>query len=165
MVPGMVKKLGAMKYVYSMEGLVLIALAYAPGLHWNALWQVALAMMVCVTAFRLPYGLWRAWRDFQLPGLLLAKALARCGGIMLLLLGIALGLRATTGNLAPLAQVAINGSLYAALAVPIVYLLGLPPEPKLKVRELLDRMLTKCRLRPGVSGPKRPDKVEHTHLQ
>ena len=135
-IPGTTKRLGAMKYVYVFEGLLVVSLAFLPVLHWHFHWQVALAMLICVAGFRLPYGMWRTWKDLQIPALVLLNTLARCGAVLLTLLAIALALRGATASLKPLAQVGINGALYGLLSLAVVFFLGLPPELKQRARQI-----------------------------
>ena len=151
MVPGMTKQLGKMKYVYLLEGGMMAGLAYLPCLRLRAYWQVALILLVFVSLFRLPYGLWRTWRDLQIPGPVLAKALARIFGVVLLLLAFAQVLRCATAHWKPLTQVLINGLVFSAVALPAVYFISLPLEPRQRIRQALRRILEIFALTSGAS--------------
>jgi hypothetical protein len=139
MVSGTTKRLGRMKYVYLMEGGIMTGLAYLPFFRLRAYWQVVLVLLVFVSLFRLPYGLWRTWRDLQIPVSELAKALARTFGVTVLLLSLALVLRATTAHWNPVMQVSVNAVIFAVVALPTVYFLSLPLEPRQRVQQALRR--------------------------
>jgi glucan phosphoethanolaminetransferase (alkaline phosphatase superfamily) len=128
-----------MKYVYLMEGGIMTGLAYLPFLRLRAYWQVVLILLVCVSLFRLPYGLWRTWRDLQIPVSALANALARTFGVTVLLLSLALVLRTATAHWNPVMQVSVNAVVFAVVALPAVYFLSLPLEPRQRVQQALRR--------------------------
>ncbi len=130
------KHVGAMKFVYFLEGAVLMALAYLPFPHLRAHWQVALALFLCVSLFRLPYGCFRAWRDMEIPALVLARMLLLVFGISLALLATATGLRVLTAHLRAPWQLAVNVPVYGLIALPLVYALGLPPQSQQRLRAL-----------------------------
>jgi hypothetical protein len=140
MVPGTTKRLGNMKYVYVLEGGIMVGLAYLPCLRLQTYWQVALILLVFVSLFRLPYGLWRTWRDLQIPGPVLAKALARTFVVALLLLAFAQVLRSATCYWKPLTQVLINALVYSVVALPAVYSIGLPLESRQRVQQTWRRI-------------------------
>ena len=139
MVPGMTKRLGNMKFVYFSEGFLLIGLACVAMLHWQHHWQVALLLLICVSLFRLPYGLARAVSDLQLPGRLLAGTLVQLGVMLAALLAVSLALRLATASLNPWAQLAINGIGYSLVALPVFYRFGLPGDARAQVNLQLNR--------------------------
>ena len=141
MVPGMTKHLGSMKFVYVLEGGLMVGLAYLPFARFQEFWQVAGVLLVFECLFRFPYGLWRTWRDLQIPGNVLATALGRAFGVACLLLGLAVVLRTASRQWPPLAQVAFNGFVYAVFALPAVYYLSLPVEPRQRILQALQRRL------------------------
>jgi O-antigen/teichoic acid export membrane protein len=60
------KKVGAMRYVFFIEGLVFASAALL-GVRRGGLPAVILCSIVCSTCFSGAYGLWRASRYFELP--------------------------------------------------------------------------------------------------
>jgi O-antigen/teichoic acid export membrane protein len=60
------KKVGAMRYVFFIEGLVFTSAALL-SVRWGGLPAVILCSIVCSTCFSGAYGLWRASRYFGLP--------------------------------------------------------------------------------------------------
>ncbi len=141
MVPGMTKHLGSMTFVYLTEGGLMVALAFLPFVRLGAFWQVALVLLVFECLFRFPYGLWRTWRDLQIPIRVLAAALARTFGVATLLLCVAGVLRKVTAPLSPIAQVVINGLVYVAIALPAIYYISLPGEPRHRIYQAVLRRL------------------------
>ena len=140
-VPGTTKHLGSMKFVYLLEGGIMVGLAYAPFVHFQAYWQVALALLVFECLFRFPYGLWRTWRDLAIPARVLANALGRTFGVAALLLCVAVLLRNTTGHWTQITQIAINGLIYCLVALPVVYYVSLPLEPRERILQATLRRL------------------------
>jgi O-antigen/teichoic acid export membrane protein len=140
MVPGTTKRLGNMKYVYALEGSIMAGLAYLPFFRVRAYWQVVLVVLVFVSLFRLPYGLWRTWRDLRIPWSVLAKALARTFGVTVLLLGLALVLRTATSHWRPVIQLSVNSLVFVVVALPAVYFISLPLEPRQRVQQALRRI-------------------------
>jgi hypothetical protein len=138
-IPGTTKRLGAMKYVYISEGLMVVVLAYIPLITWHSQWQVALALLLCVSGFRLPYGAVRTSQELRLPIMVLARTLGRCLSVLAILLAIASATRRITSPFQPVLQVALNAILYLLLSIPIVYLLGLPSSLKLTAKEFIKR--------------------------
>jgi O-antigen/teichoic acid export membrane protein len=141
MVPGMTKRLGIMKFVYLFEGVLVAGLAYVPFFYLQTPWQVALVLLLGVSLFRFPYGLYRTCRDLQIPAVVLGKLLGRAGGVALALLAIALVLRQATVHFNPVLQVALNGPAYALVALPLAYQFALPPEPRRRILETLQKIL------------------------
>jgi hypothetical protein len=139
MVPGITKRLGNMKFVYFSEGTLLVGLACVSILHWRYHWQVALLLLVCVSLFRLPYGLARTGSDLQLPGRLLAGTLVKLAVMLGALLAVSLGLRFATASLNPWAQLAINGFGFGLVALPVFYRFGLPADAREKVNRAVCR--------------------------
>ena len=162
MVPGMTKQLGAMKYVYALEGLVPVALAYTPGLRWISPWHVALLLVLCVAIFRLPYGLARTCRDAQIPISTLLKELGRVGTGLVLLAASALALRYITTALRPLVQVLLNGTLYSIISLPVLYKFVLPPSAKQMVQQFLPKAFARFI---ADSAPAPGSKAQHNGLQ
>lgn len=140
MVPGMTKRLGRMKYVYVLEGSLMAGLAYLPGFRLETYWQVALILLLFVSLFRLPYGVWRTWRDLQIPGPVLAKALARTLGVALMLLVFAQVLRSATAHWNLVIQVSINALVFSLVALPVVYFISLPLEPRQRIQQAWRRI-------------------------
>lgn len=60
------KKVGAMRYVFFVEGLVFAGAALLT-IRWGGLPAVILCSIVCSTCFSGAYGLWRVSRYFQVP--------------------------------------------------------------------------------------------------
>jgi O-antigen/teichoic acid export membrane protein len=162
MVPGMTKQLGAMKYVYALEGLVPVALAYTPGLRWISQWQVALLLVLCVAVFRLPYGLARTCRDAQIPISTLLKELGRVGTGLVLLAACALALRYSTTTLRPLVQVLLNGTLYSIISLPVFYKFVLPSSAKQMIQQFLRKAFARFS---ADSAPAPASKAQHNGLQ
>jgi O-antigen/teichoic acid export membrane protein len=140
-VPGMTKHLGSMKFVYLLEGAIMVGLAYVPFVHVQAYWQLALLLLVFECLFRFPYGLWRTWRDLEVPARVLANALGRTFGVAALLLCVAGVLRQTTSHWTQITQIVINGLVYALVALPAVYCLSLPFEPRQRILQAMRRRL------------------------
>jgi O-antigen/teichoic acid export membrane protein len=162
MVPGMTKQLGAMKFVYVFEGALVAGLAYVPAFPLKTAWQVALVLLLGVSIFRLPYGLYRAWRDLRFPAGVLSGVIARVASVALLLLAIALLLRKATSSLTPLMQIAINALVYGLIALPVAYGLGLPLEPRQRIVHTLQRVLPRWPLSRLSTPPAPPDKAART---
>lgn len=162
MVPAITKQLGAMKFVWLLEGALVAGLAYFPFFPLNAAWQVALVLLLGVSCFRFPYGLFRAWRDLQFPAAVLGRFLARAGSVTLLLLAVALILRKATSPLAPWLQVAVNALVYGLIALPVAYGLGLPSEPRQRILDVLQRILPRWPFSALSAPPAPPDKAAHT---
>jgi hypothetical protein len=91
--------------------------------------------------FRFPYGLSRAWRDLELSGSVLGGALARVFGTAAFLLCVAVVLRKATQDWSPLAQLVVNGLVYAAVALPTIYYVSLPHEPRQRIYSAILRRL------------------------
>ncbi len=130
MVPAMTKHLGSMKFVYLLEGGILIGLAYLPFVNLREYWQVALLLLVFECVFRFPYGLWRAWRDLNIPARSLAGNLGRAFGVCLFLLAVAALMRKATSHWSPLVQVIVNALVCGGISLPAVYFIGLPSEAR-----------------------------------
>jgi O-antigen/teichoic acid export membrane protein len=164
MVPGMTKQLGAMKYVYALEGLVPAALAYLPGVHWTSQWQVALLLVLCVSVFRLPYGLARTCRDAQIPISTLLKEMGRLAIGLVILAASALALRYSTTPLRPLAQLVVNGTLYSMVSLAIAYKFFLPPSAKPWVQQFLRKTFPRF-IVTADSSPAPANKAQHNDLR
>ncbi len=140
-VPGMSKHLGSMAFVYMFEGGLLVAIAFAPFGQLRGYWEVALILLLFEILFRFPYGLWRTWRDLQIPARTLGVALGRLFGVTLFLLGVAFLLRLATASWRPLSQVVVNGLVFCLVALPAIYCTSLPHEPRRRILDAVRRRL------------------------
>jgi O-antigen/teichoic acid export membrane protein len=161
MTPGITKRLGIMKFVYFSEGAILMAIVYLPFTHLQTYWQIALILLLGLSLFRLPYGLFRTKRDLEISMPELLKTLGRVLGIAFFLLLLALGLRTATGSLDLIPQLIANSVTYGVAGAAAVYLVGLPPEIRERIRGIYYRLLR----RENVIPPGPPHKGVHTDRQ
>lgn len=139
MVPGITKRVGSMKYVYVLEGLAMVALAYMPFPPIRREWQVAMVLVAAVAVFRFPYGVARACKDLAITGRELGGFLGRCTASAAALLALALLLHCLTVKQRSLTQVLVNGVSFSVLALPCLYAISLPSEIKSRIRLGLGR--------------------------
>ena len=133
MIPGIVKQVGAMKYVFLSEGLVLIALACYSFPFINSPAGVALVILLAIFLFRLPYGIYRAKEDMGIaPGNILTVIAKVLLLLLLLILG-TVAIHVLTRGLSPTMQLISNLLLYTLVGVPITFFLGLSSEVKEKL--------------------------------
>ncbi len=141
MTPGMTKHVGAMKYVYVLQGACLVGLAYLPFVVLKSLWMVALLLLAFELTFRFPYGFYRTHKDLGISIQALAQALIRNAIVLLVLLMLALLLRTATSTMSALFQVLLNSAIYTLIALPLVYLIGLPSGPRMRIQQAIKRRL------------------------
>ena len=139
MVPGITKRLQAMKCFYVSEGAALVALAYLPAGYIRDHWLVGLAMLLAVAAFRLAYGLTRAHRDLHIPWRVLAWTAGRALGVAASLLAVGTGLRLITAPLPGLTQLCLCLAVFGLVALPVAYFVGCPAEYQALLRAQLRR--------------------------
>lgn len=125
-----------MKFIYISEGAALMIIVYVPFLRVQSHWQVPLILIIAISLFRLPYGVFRTSRDLKIPTSLLIKTFAQIVGVAALLVGIAWTLRTLTTSFPPVPQMVITGAVYTAFGIFAVYFISLPEEARERIRTI-----------------------------
>jgi len=150
MTPGITKYVGAMKYAYLLQGLCLAGLAVTRQVRFESVLAVGVLLLVSELAFRFNYGFWRTGVDLKLSFGTLFKPVAKHSGIFIVLMGLGLGVHFIPVQLAPVWEIFFKATIYGLFALPILLLVGLPPEIKRRIRELGSNIRTKIRgITPG----------------
>jgi len=135
------KRVGFMRYIYFIEGLVLVVSALLAAKFWG-LPGVILCSVLCSTLFSLPYGLWRTSRYFNIPFVEVALVWQKpLGKTLLAFVPAALiGGWAASHLPGPLTRLGANLALSASLGAYVLLRYGTPKALK---EELIDRAPTK----------------------
>jgi O-antigen/teichoic acid export membrane protein len=131
------KKIGFMRYVYFVEGVVFVALALVAAPLWGFVGIIA-SSVLCSLCFSCAYGIWRVSRYFELPFRSVAFGWLLSMGRVILMFGpiAAVTWFLTRGLADPFLRLGFRGMVCASAGLAIFVRLGLSPALQ---RELLDR--------------------------
>jgi O-antigen/teichoic acid export membrane protein len=122
------RQIGAMRYLYFVEGCCFVALSLLLGYRWG-LPGIIGCSIVCTLLFSCLFGLWRSSRYFHLQFLDLAVEWVRPSlKFAVVLVPVALILWFATAGLPALWRLAIHGVVMAFVGGILFLRLGLPPE-------------------------------------
>jgi O-antigen/teichoic acid export membrane protein len=122
----MTKRVGNMRYVYFMEGVVFVAMSFLVA-RWGGLPAIIGSSILCTTVFSCAYGIWRISRFFEVPfGEVALDWLRPMFKVLMFYLPVA-GL--TWWLLAPasgLTRLGINALLAGSLGIYLLLRFGIP---------------------------------------
>jgi O-antigen/teichoic acid export membrane protein len=139
MVPGIVKRLGAMKYFYFGEGCLVMTPGWLavrlPHLQW-----IPGILIFSICACRIVHGATRVCNDLGVS----ARDLSRWTLIALLSLAINIAfgwcVSVALAGIHNIPRLILSAAFYCAVAAPVSYWIGIPEEAKVRIRAVWTRV-------------------------
>jgi len=136
MLPGITKRLGSMRFIYPIEGLLILSLLLVPSLVTSLL-VILMGMLASLAICRLAYGMARITKDLNQSVRTVAMSITVPVLFWIGMLPIALGVRALLSNNASWIILMIIAAASSIFFIAAAYFLATPERAKIAARELV----------------------------